>query len=228
MHSKAPDPTNEALRRWQDAAVDGVHDLGGRQGFGPVEVEADEPAFHEPWERVARALTFAAVAQAPNATTSLFRHAIERMEPAHYLSSSYYEHWLTAGATLAVEAGLVSREELEERAGAAFPLSGPVRAGDVDVPRPHAARFRVGDAVRVRNMHPPGHTRCPGYVRGKVGVVTRVDGEWSLPDVEAHSPERVVQALYSVRFGADELWGDGQTGATVNVDLWDSYLEPRP
>jgi nitrile hydratase len=75
-------------------------------------------------------------------------------------------------------------------------------------------------------MHPRGHTRCPGYVRGKVGAVTRVDGEWNLPDVEAHSPERVPDTLYSVRFSADELWGDGQSGVSVNVDLWDSYLEP--
>jgi hypothetical protein len=29
-----------------------------------------------------------------------------------------------------------------------------------------------------------------------------------------------------MRFDADELWNDGQPGVTVNVDLWDSYLEP--
>jgi nitrile hydratase len=205
--------------------VDGIHDLGGRQGFGPVDVEEDEPVFHAAWEPVARAVTFAAIAQVPNPTTSLFRHAIERMEPAHYLSSSYYEHWLTAAATLAVEAGLVTREELEARAGGPFPLSGPVHEGDVEMPDPHGPRFGVGDTVRVRNIHPSGHTRCPGYVRGKVGVVTRLDGEWSLPDVEAHSVARVPETLYSVRFAADELWGDGQPGVTVNVDLWDSYLE---
>src|SRR5947209_12225919 len=181
----------ERSRWWKDAAVDGIHDLGGRQGFGPVEVEQDEPVFHAPWERTARALTFAAVAQVPNASTSKFRHAIERMDPVHYLASSYYEHWLTAGATLAVEAGLVSPEQLEERAGGPFPLSAPGHAGTVVGPPLDAARFHVGDAVRVRNMHPPGHTRCPGNVRGKLGVVTRLDGEWSLPDVEAHSPERI-------------------------------------
>jgi nitrile hydratase len=206
--------------------VDGIHDLGGQQGFGPVIIEADEPVFHASWEPVARAVTFAAIAQVPNASTSLFRHAIERMEPAHYLSSSYYEHWLTAAATLAVEAGLVTRAELEERAGGPFPVSGPVLAGDLEVPPPRQPRFDVGDRVRARNMHPRGHTRCPGYVRGKVGAVTRVDGEWNLPDVEAHSPERVPDTLYSVRFSADELWGDGQSGVSVNVDLWDSYLEP--
>jgi nitrile hydratase subunit beta len=206
--------------------VDGVHDLGGRQGFGPVEVEVDEPVFHEPWEKTARGITFATVAQVPNPSTAKFRHAIERMEPAHYLTSSYYEHWLTAAATLAVESGLLTQEELEARAGGPFPISGPVHAGELDVPCPHASRFKVGDRVRVRNLHPPGHTRCPGYIRGKVGIVTRHDGEWNIPDVEAHSPDRVSEAIYSVCFDADELWGDGQRGATVNVDLCDSYLEP--
>jgi nitrile hydratase subunit beta len=206
--------------------VDGIHDLGGKQGFGPVEVEVDEPVFHEDWERTARGLTFATVAHVPNPSTSKFRHAIERMEPGHYLSSSYYEHWVTAAATLAVESGLVTKDELEERADGSFPLSGPVRAGEVKVPPIGQKRFGVGDRVRVCNFHPPGHTRCPGYIRGKTGTVTRLDGEWSIPDVEAHTPDRVPEATYSVRFDADELWGDGQQGATVNVDLWDSYLEP--
>ena len=206
--------------------MDGIHDLGGRQGFGPVVIEHDEPVFHAPWERVARAVTFGVVGTVPNASTSLFRHAIERMEPTHYLSSPYYEHWLTAAATLAVEGGLVTREELDQRAGGPFPLSSPTREEEVEIPPAHGARFRVGGRVRVRNLHRPGHTRCPGYVGGKVGVVTRVDGEWNIPDVEAHSPARVPETLYSVRFDADELWGDGQGGVTVNVDLWDSYLEP--
>ncbi len=206
--------------------VDGIHDLGGKQGFGPVEMETDEPVFHADWETRAMALPYGALAHVPNASTSMFRHAIERMQPAHYLTSSYYEHWLTAAATLAVEGGLVSREEIDERAGGTFPIAQPVRAGDVHAPPPHAARFHVGDRVRIRNLHPPGHTRCPAYIRGHVGVVTRLDGEWNVPDVEAHSTERIPEATYSVRFDAAELWGDEQTGVTVNVDLWDSYLDP--
>ena len=106
--------------------MDGVHDLGGRQGFGPVVVEQDEPVFHADWERVARAVTFATVANVDNPSTSKFRHAIERMAPAHYLSSSYYEHWLTAAATLAIEAGLVTPGELEARAGAPGSRSAPI------------------------------------------------------------------------------------------------------
>jgi nitrile hydratase subunit beta len=206
--------------------VDGIHDLGGMQGLGPVAHSPAEPAFPCRWQAVARAL-MAVVAGAVDASGGEFRHSIERMAPGHYLTSGYYEHWLTAAASLAVEHGLVTRAELEARAGGWFPLSGPVLAPPVvdagpDVTRP---RFGAGDRVRAREWHPPGHTRCPGYVRGKAGVVVRVDGTHSVPDIEAHGTARRHEPTYSVRFDAADLWRDGQRGVWVHVDLWDSYLE---
>jgi nitrile hydratase len=205
--------------------VDGIHDLGGRMGFGPVVVEPDEPVFHEPWERTARALVSAVVVNLSSPSTPGFRHAIERMDPGHYLTSSYYEHWLTAAASLAVEAGMVTADELEERAGGAFPLSRPANPDRLAL-EPGQARFSVGDRVRVRDWHPRRHTRCPEYVRGHVGEVVRCDGRFTVPDVEAHSPEPIDEATYSVRFAATELWGDSEGAVVVHVDLWDSYLEP--
>jgi nitrile hydratase len=148
------------------------------------------------------------------------------MDPPHYLAASYYERWVTAAATLAVESGIVTHAELEERAGGPYPLSGPVTAQTITDPPAARSRFTVGDRVRVRQWHPRGHTRCPLYIRGHVGVVTRCDGSSSIPDVEAHSEHRVQEATYSVRFDADELWNDSQPGVTVNVDLWDNYLDP--
>jgi len=206
--------------------VDGIHDLGGMQGFGPVGHSAAEPVFHDRWEALAFALLWV-VEDALDATEGELRYAMERMDPGHYLTASYYEHWLTAAATLAVEHGLVTRSELEARSGGRFPLSGPVLAplvggADPDVDEP---RFGPGDRVRVREWHPPGHTRCPRYVRGKAGVVVRVDGIYSLPDVEAHGSARRHEPTYSVRFDAADLWRDGQRGVSVHVDLWDSYLE---
>jgi nitrile hydratase beta subunit len=208
--------------------MDGVHDLGGLAGFGPVEPEADEPTFHEDWERRVFRLNTAAGAAGIVRSGGAFRHSIERMEPAHYLNSSYYEHWLTGIATLAVEDGLVSRAELDERAGGRFPLSGVDRgaapeagAADQTVPR-----FEIGHEVRVRAWHPAGHTRAPRYVQGKHGVVVRHDGAFSVPDVEAHSDRRRREPTYSVRFTAEELWGEGGApGEVVHVDLWESYLE---
>ncbi len=206
--------------------MNGVHDLGGTDGFGPVEVAANEPVFHREWERVVFGLVAAMSAQRfSNAHT--FRHAIERMEPTHYLGSSYYEHWLTALTTLMVEKGLVSHADLEARAAGQVPVSQPLRHGAVVSSAPSAAtpRFTIGSAVVVRNLHPLGHTRCPRYVRGKRGVVTRVDGRFPLPDI-AHGGERCEQYTYNVRFESHEMWGDtADQAAAVYVDLWESYLE---
>ena len=218
-------PASRAAPLWHAPAVEWAHDLGGRTGLGTVDVEADEPVFHDPWERTARALVYATLMSTENPTTSGFRHGIERMEPEHYLDSSYYEHWLTCAATLAVEAGLVTHELLEERAGGRFPLSRPVQEVEVGDLGTGTERFAVGDHVRVSDAPTAGHTRRPSYVRGKVGRVTAVHGSFSLPDVEAHSTRRVHEGTYTVRFRAADLWPDGDASAVVHVDLWDSYLE---
>lgn len=208
--------------------MDGIHDLGGMHGFGPVEVEMDEPVFHQPWE--GRTFGLAGVAVTVGGfNTPMFRHAIERMDPAHYLSSSYYEHWLTAVATLFVESGAVSQADLEARAGR-FPLSrAPLVTGDDvhELDSAPAPRFSVGDTVRVRTMHFGGHTRCPRYVRGHRGTVVRVDHAVPVPEIEAHRQQRVVEPTYSVRFSAVELWeADRGTSAAVHVDLYERYLDP--
>ncbi|MDQ1402691.1 MAG: nitrile hydratase subunit beta, partial [Actinomycetota bacterium] len=102
--------------------MDGVHDLGGLDGFGPVDAPPTEPVFHEEWERRAfRANMAMLMAIGPGGAR--FRHSIERMDPVHYLGSSYYEHWLTATATLLVEAGVTTKAELDEKAGGDFPIS---------------------------------------------------------------------------------------------------------
>lgn len=206
--------------------MDGVHDLGGVQGFGPVDAPVSEPVFGEEWERRAFRANMATLG-ALGVGGARWRHAIERMDPVHYLDSSYYEHWLTASATLIVEDGVASKDELERHAGGAFPLSradrGMATAGE---PARTQARFAVGDEVRVREWHPLGHTRAPRYVQGKRGVVTRVDRPANFPDLEAHAGGTVLDPTYSVRFTARELWGDGGgEGVTVNVDVWERYLE---
>jgi nitrile hydratase beta subunit len=233
-HGVAPSPTGEeatassAARLWFDGEVDGIHDLGGLQGFGRVDVESAEPTFHFPWEARTFALAGSALV-AGGFNTPMFRHAIERMDPLHYLSSSYYEHWLTALATLLVEEGVVSRRELEERAGG-FPLSRPSRLqpGDVDtISSAETPRFSVGDRVRARDIHFDGHTRCPRYVRGRQGVIVRVDGVAPVPEIEAHRRAQVADHTYGVGFELTELWGaEADPNAAIQVDLYERYLEP--
>jgi nitrile hydratase beta subunit len=94
--------------------MNGIHDLGGMHGMGPIAPEANEPVFHEDWERRMFGLFIAAFAGG-HFNVDEFRHGIERMGPAHYLESPYYEHWLQSTETLLVEKGVLSRAELEHR-----------------------------------------------------------------------------------------------------------------
>ncbi|HEV2310179.1 MAG TPA: SH3-like domain-containing protein, partial [Acidimicrobiia bacterium] len=115
--------------------------------------------------------------------------------------------------------------------GGRFGLSRPDRgvAPDPEGPDRTTPRFALGDRVRVRDWHPLGHTRAPRYVQGRRGEVVRLDGAFSVPDVEAHSDRRRLEPTYSVRFTSRELWGDGGAdGEVVHVDLWEGYLEAMP
>jgi nitrile hydratase len=194
-------------------------------GFGPVEREEDEPVFHAEWE--ARVFGMSAALAVTGVITGM-RHAIERMDGVHYLTSSYYEHWLTGVATRLVETGEVDRATLEERVGS-FPLSR--RVADQPVPEElsgdagETPRFALGERVRVRNIHPKGHTRCPDYVRDRVGEIVRVDPPAPVPELDTHSGRRVMETVYGVRFATVELWGDGDPGESVAVDLYERYLE---
>ena len=210
--------------------MDGIHDLGGMSGFGAVEIERDEPSFHERWEGRAFALNNLGVRVLQAYNVHEYLHAVERMEPAHYLAASYYERWLTGVATLFVEKGVVTREELEARAGGRFPLSRPAaEVKAVAVSAPVAPRFAAGDSVVVRDMRPAGHTRVPRYVRGKRGVVVRLSRSFELPDLAGHALLAQAEPTYHVEFEARELWGEAaETRGLVVVDLWQSYLEAAP
>ncbi len=94
--------------------MNGIHDLGGMHGMGPIEVEQNEPVFHEEWERRVFGM-FIATFGGGHFNVDQFRHAIERMNPAEYLESSYYEHWLHSIETLLIEGGAITRDELANK-----------------------------------------------------------------------------------------------------------------
>jgi nitrile hydratase beta subunit len=222
--------------------MNGVHDLGGMHGFGPIVREEDEPVFHEIWEGRVFGMNLAAPGIEPSGG---FRYTIERMDPVHYLSSSYYERWLVVMEAGAVEAGIVTREELAARAAffrdhadATLPrhedpgqIDGVLAAIRKPQPLHHPGgslpRFKQGDPVRARNVHPKGHTRLPRYARGKRGIIAQLHGLHDVPDTSAVEARTPPQAVYSVRFAARELWGESaEARSDVYLDLWDSYLEP--
>ncbi len=98
--------------------MDGVHDMGGMHGFGAIAREVDEPVFHADWERRVFALDLLAETFIEGANIDAFRHAIERLDPATYLTVSYYEKWAHALEALLVDAGVVTRAEIAARIAA--------------------------------------------------------------------------------------------------------------
>jgi hypothetical protein len=203
--------------------MDGMHDLGGRQGFGPVRHTPDAAVFHEHWEKRINALYGLAV-RLGIFNMDEYRHAIERMEPRHYLAAGYYERTLTSLATLCVEKGVLTRAELEERAGGVFPLALPLGPGRSNVPTRRS--HQPGDRVRVRSDLVSGHVRMPGYIRGKEGVVVGVSPAYPFPDAHAHGLDAQDEPTYDVRFRSRDLWPDAADDALVHVGVFQSYLEP--
>jgi nitrile hydratase beta subunit len=217
--------------------MNGVHDLGGMHGMGPVEIERDEPVFHSKWEARVLALQLACGFHG-RWNIDMGRYAREQMPPAEYLAATYYEKWLFGLKKLLVEQGLVTAKELET--GRAEAKAGDVRAlGAADVGtflrnRRHARldddvppKFKPGDRVLAHNDHPVGHTRLPRYARGKRGVIDRDHGVFIFADTHAMSRDKKPQHCYSVRFSACELWGPGASARdSVYADLWDDHLDP--
>ena len=217
--------------------MNGVHDMGGMDGFGKVEPEANEPTFHGEWEGRVLAMS-RAMGAAGEWNIDVGRYWIELLPPPVYLASSYYERWFLRLENLCVARGLVSREEIAagRSSGAGRPLQGqPLAAaeaqktlsrGSYGRPAPAPARFEVGDRVRARNMHPQSHTRLPRYVRDHVGVVERLHGCQVFPDAAVEVGTENPQWLYTVTFDGRELWGpDADPTVQVSVDAFEPYLE---
>jgi nitrile hydratase beta subunit len=217
--------------------MNGVHDMGGMQGFGPVKPEPDEPVFHTHWEARCLALN-RAMGYARLWNIDMSRAMIEQLAPHRYLSMSYYEKWAYRLEQLLLARGLVDAEEIA--AGHALhagkPLERKLAAADVEKsltranferPARAPARFAVGDRVRTRNIHPTTHTRLPRYARGRVGAIESVRGCQVFPDSVAIGQGENPQWLYTVRFEGRELWGESaEPTLTVSIDAWEPYLEP--
>lgn len=216
--------------------MNGIHDMGGMHGFGPVDVQDSAP-FHAEWEIRLRALVNVCGAMGYIPNDDVLRRAIEEMSPELYLNSSYFARWEYSCEELLIELGFLTRAEIDARSlelnpeATLLPVK-PSRFEGVRAKAPGVAgdpvqRFDVGNRVRVANFHPEGHTRAPRYVRGKSGVIQRCHGHELYPDtVSAHESDQP-QVVYSVRFDGSELWGPSAEQPTqVSIDLWDSYLEP--
>jgi nitrile hydratase subunit beta len=217
--------------------VDGIHDMGGMQGFGRTMTPRAGPPFAEPWEGKAFALGLLAI-RAAGSNLHAFRHAVERVPPADYLSG-YYSRWLAGAQNLLADSGIVSDQEVAARAAR-------LRGEQVDEPPPPTPHkpdmasggpgnlrsldrppaFAVGDIVRTKDLDPVGHTRLPRYVRRRSGTVTAVQPAQVFPDSAAHYLGEDPQHVYSVEFSSAQLWGAGAEPFSLTIDLFEPYLEP--
>jgi nitrile hydratase subunit beta len=218
--------------------MNGVHDMGGMHGLGPIERERDEPVFHHPWEGRVFGLRRAMGAWR-RWNIDVTRHEVELVPPADYFRMSYYERQLAAFIGLLRKRGFITTAEIAAGApapGSTVAVPALTREGaqqliakgvptSRDAPVP--ARFQRGQTVRAVNANPEGHTREPRYVRGKLGTIDRDHGVFVFPDTNAHFLGEKPQHVYSVRFSARELWGNRAAPQdSVYVDLWDDHLEP--
>jgi nitrile hydratase len=214
--------------------MDSMHDLGGKQGFGPVPVKAGDAPFSHDWERRMWALARSGIAH--GITIDWFRHGLERMVPADYLTFPYFKKWVTNYLMLIIDNGAVTMDEVLKGhiATPAAPADPLTLAEVLDRNRASAASFAtetdaapafaVGDAILTNRHGTTGHSRLPAYARGARGTIITQHGAHALPDKGAlgiHAGEH----LYTVSFGAPELWGaDADPRDTVTLELWESYL----
>lgn len=215
--------------------MNGIHDMGGMHGMGPIEYDPHEPVFHDPWEGRAWGI-MRATSRYGRGRWGNSRFDLERIPPADYLRMSYYERWFTMVVNRLLGSGLISGDELASgKADPSRPApelpppdARPLTASAARQNSTARPRFRIGQRVRGRKINPVGHTRMPRYTRGRVGRVVRYNGVFALQDTDAQGLllDRPPQQVYTVQFTARELWGDEASSRdTVHVDMWEDYLQ---
>jgi len=217
--------------------MNGVHDMGGMDGFGKVEVEQNEPPFHEKWEgrvlALQRSLGYAGAWHIDDS-----RFAQEALPPRTYLAASYYWRWALGMQKNLIDRGFVTQDEITAghslRAGKPLPrklsldaVPGSLTRGSFFRQQQRSARFKPGDRVRTLNINPQSHTRLPRYARDKVGTVELIHGCHAYPDAVASGRGDDPQWLYTVVFDGREIWGaDADPTLKISIDAFEPYLKP--
>ena len=220
--------------------MDGVHDLGGKQGYGPIDVLEPVEPFHSEWEARAWALSKGFEGVPPDITIDWWRHVRETSIPADYLTRPYLDSWLETDMTTLVDSKICTIEELATGKSATPPIGEAVsfsvadaiaanRASATRFDRPIEVepKFAVGNQIVAHQNASTGHTRLPGYARGRAGKIHSHHGAHLFPDAVSKGIE-VAEHLYTVAFAAKDLWPEAANSKdVVFLDLWESYLEQR-
>lgn len=220
--------------------MNSIHDMGGMHGFGEIPYEENEPVFHAPWE----GRVYAMAMYTPKGVPGGFRYMIEKMEPTAYLAASYYEKWMHARTQGLIESGDITQTELDEKIAyfrensearppvvndperVAKALKSMYKTLPPDPAQPDPPKFKIGDEIRAKNMHPIGHTRLPRYCRGKAGIIDFVYDYWRVDDTPPAGEDHAIEPLYRIKFEAKTLWGEeAEPNQVLYIDMFESYLE---
>ena len=224
--------------------MDGIHDMGGIEGYGAVPFVPDEPIHVDTrWEAFSGAAVFALL-RSGKTNIDAHRHRIERLDPTCYLPVGYWGRWLAAIESATVDQRIADQDEIDRAitslghdpaTAAPPPRMHPVMAlesdqndstflRDIDTP----PRFEVGDRVVALTDAPhAGHHRLPRYVRGRTGTIVRQYPAFTFPDAVAHNGGEQPTYVYAVSFAASELWGaDADPKQLCHLDMFEPYLQP--
>ncbi|MFA9420541.1 MAG: nitrile hydratase subunit beta [Gammaproteobacteria bacterium] len=218
--------------------MDGIHDLGGKQGYGPVAVDETDVPFHHEWE--GREWGISRTARVPGINIDWWRHCRELIMPEDYLGRPYFDSWAQTDFATYLNAGVLSMEEVIS--GKAIPgrldndEQAPVLTMEqaIQADRNSAVRFdaeieasplfSIGQEIITSKHGHEHHTRLPQYARGRCGRVHDYNGAHIFPDLSSQG-EKTWQHLYTIVFEGSELWpGDEGRNNKIYLDLWESYL----
>jgi nitrile hydratase len=174
------------------------------------------------------------------------RTGAEAMNPFDYFKFRYYEKWLGGISSFFIEQGYITEAELTELTERYLKGSPPTRpqkdlpAVDAQIikylregdsparPAPQPPAFALGDRVVIKDVHPAAHTRLPGYLRGKQGVIDHVyDGSYAYFFSTGPDGIGAPMPVYVVKFTPEELWGSmSEPNNVIFADLFEAYLQP--
>ncbi len=217
--------------------MDGVHDLGGKQGFGPIDVDEIEIPFHADWE--GRMWAINQSARSPAWTLDWWRHVRELIDPVDYLARPYFDSWAQTHIAAFIDSGEFTLDEIIAGKSATAPVDRRASQESDDIlasvesqayryDREIKAKpaYQPGDRILTKQMLPGQHNRLPAYARGKPGVIHAHHGAHVFADASAQGKE-IAQHIYSVVFEGRDLWVEAENKKDrVFLDLWESYLDP--
>ena len=215
--------------------MDGIHDMGGKQGYGAVDVQETDEPFHHDYE--GRMWAISRNTRADDWTIDWWRHVRERIDPVDYLTRPYFDSWMQTSAAAFMLSGVFTPDEITN---GHTDKKGPgakkqTLADALDANRASCRDFRlaasgpaifsIGDPVKTVGFSSRHHSRLPQYARGKSGIIHAHRGSHVFADAAAKGIH-TGQHLYTVGFSARELWGPDANPADVTyLDLWESYFE---